>query len=67
MVAFRHGGLKFDLKWKDPFKVVRKVHANIYKCLDLRTKKMVQFDVSSLSKFVCLPGVTRVSVAGMDG
>ena len=30
------------------------------------TKKVVQFDVSSLRKFVCSPGVDPVSVAGMD-
>jgi hypothetical protein len=66
VVAFRHGGSKLDLKWKGPFKVVRKIHANIYECLDLRTKKVVQFDVSSLRKFVCPPGVDPVSVAGID-
>ncbi len=37
VMAFRHGGSKLDMKWKGPFKIVRKVQGNIYECADLRT------------------------------
>ena len=47
VMAFRHGGSKLDLKWKGPFKVVQRVQGNIYQCEDLRTAKLLQFDVSS--------------------
>jgi hypothetical protein len=66
VLSFRHGGSKLDMKWCGPFRVVNKANANIYNCLNLRTKKMVQLDVSSLKLFKCPPHVDPVAVAGMD-
>jgi hypothetical protein len=40
---------KLDSKWKGPFRVIKKVFANVYEIEDLRTKKKVWRDDSSLS------------------
>jgi hypothetical protein len=55
-----------DLKWCGPLRIVNKARANISNCLDLRTNKNIQLDVSSLKLFLCPPHVDPVAVAGMD-
>jgi hypothetical protein len=66
VLSFRHGGSKLDMKWCGPFRVVSKADANIYNCVNLRTNKNVQLDVSFLKLFKCPPHVDPVTVAGMD-
>jgi hypothetical protein len=46
--------------------VIKKVFANVYEIEDLRTKKKVCRDVSSLRSFVCPEGVDPLVVAGQD-
>jgi hypothetical protein len=59
-------GSKLDMKWCGPFRIVSKASTNIYNCLNLRTNKNVQLDVSSLKIFQCPPHLDPVVVAGMD-
>ncbi len=62
----RHGGSKLDFKWKGPFRVLESLESNIYRCVDLRNGKVLEFDVSSLRLFKCPAGVDPISIAGMD-
>ena len=66
VVTVREVGSKLDLKWKGPYRVVKKMFANVYELEDLRTKKKVYRDVSSLRSFKCTEGVDPLSVAGSD-
>ena len=66
VITVREVGSKLDYKWKGPFKVIKKLFANVYEIEDLRTKKRICRDVSSLRSFICPEGVDPLVVAGQD-
>jgi hypothetical protein len=59
-------GTKLDYKWKGPYRVVKKLFANVYELEDLRIKKKVCRDGSSLRAFICPEGVDPLAVAAQD-
>ncbi len=66
VIIIREVGSKLDYKWKGPYRVVKKSFANVYEIEDLRTKKKLCRDVSSLRSFVCPQGVDPLTIAGQD-
>jgi hypothetical protein len=55
-----------DYQWRGPFKVIKKLFANVYELEDLRTKKILNRDVSSLRAFHCPDGVDPLTIAAQD-
>ena len=56
---------KLTPRWQGPF-LVKKVEGNRYSCKDLRDRKIRQFDISRLKKYVEDPQRDNVQVAGVD-
>jgi hypothetical protein len=66
VITVRDVGTKLDYKWKGPYRVVKKLFANVYELEDLRTKKKVCRDGSSLRAFICPEGVDPLAVVAQD-
>ena len=66
VITVRKMGSKLDYRWQGPHRVIGKLFANVYEIEDLRTKKKVNRDVTSLRSFICPEGVNPLEIAAQD-